>query len=86
MDLMNQQLKDKLKQLPAEPGVYLYKDAKGKIIYVGKASILKRRVSSYFQKHHKDTKTPILVENIADVDWIVTSSEIEALVLRIRAR
>ncbi len=81
MDLMNQQLKDKLKQLPAEPGVYLYKDAKGKIIYVGKASILKRRVSSYFQKHHKDTKTPILVENIADVDWIVTSSEIEALFL-----
>jgi len=78
---MENQLATKIKQLPTQPGVYLYKDAKGKIIYVGKASILKRRVSSYFQKHHKDVKTPILVENIADIDWIVTSSEIEALFL-----
>lgn len=78
---MNKQLQNKLKQLPAEPGVYIYKDASGKIIYIGKASILKRRVSSYFQKNHRDIKTPILVENIADVDWMVTSSEIEALFL-----
>ncbi len=78
---MNTRLKAKLSQLPSEPGVYLHKDVQGKIIYIGKASILKRRVSSYFQKNHRDIKTPILVENIADVDWIVTSSEIEALFL-----
>lgn len=78
---MNAKLKAKLSQLPSEPGVYLHKDAQGKIIYIGKASVLKRRVSSYFQKNHRDIKTPILVENIADVDWIVTSSEIEALFL-----
>lgn len=78
---MNEKLKIKLSQLPNEPGVYLHKDAQGKIIYIGKASVLKRRVSSYFQKNHRDIKTPILVENIADVDWIVTSSEIEALFL-----
>lgn len=78
---MKDRLATKIKQLPAKPGVYLYKDTKGKIIYVGKASVLRRRVSSYFQKHHKDVKTPILVENIADVDWIVTTSEIEALFL-----
>lgn len=74
-------LKDRLAELPDEPGVYLYKDSQGTIIYVGKASILKRRVRSYFTKSHRDIKTPILVKNIASVDWIVTGSEVEALFL-----
>lgn len=75
-------LKDRLKSLPAEPGVYLYKDDAGRIIYVGKASLLTRRVRSYFsKKQHPDAKTNILVANIAAVDWIVTASEVEALFL-----
>jgi len=78
---MKPSLKEQLKQLPAKPGVYFFRDATGKIIYIGKASILKRRVSSYFQKNHRDNKTPILVSNIAVVDWIETDSEIEALFL-----
>ncbi len=78
---MKTSLQEKLKQLPAKPGVYFFRDATGKIIYIGKASILKRRVNSYFQKKHRDVKTPILVSNIAVVDWIETDSEIEALFL-----
>ena len=79
---MVNKLKQKLKNLPAKPGVYLYKDAREKIIYVGKASILKRRVSSYFQKKSlRDRKTSVLIGNIADIDWIVTDGEIEALFL-----
>lgn len=74
-------LKDRLAELPSDPGVYLYKDVAGTIIYVGKASQLKRRVRSYFTKKHADIKTPILVSNIASVDWIVTGSEVEALFL-----
>lgn len=78
---MSNKLKNKLSQLPKAPGVYFFKDANGKIIYIGKASILKRRVSSYFQKTHQDYKTPLLVEHICDVDWIEAGSEIEALFL-----
>lgn len=74
-------LQNRLKELPDSPGVYLYKDTAGHIIYVGKASILKRRVRSYFTKKHADIKTPILVKNISSVDWIVTESEVEALFL-----
>ncbi len=74
-------LKDRLTELPSDPGVYLYKDTSGEIIYVGKASQLKRRVRSYFTKKHADIKTPILVSNIASIDWIVTGSEVEALFL-----
>lgn len=75
------QLQEKLKQLPSSPGVYFFRDSKGKILYIGKASILKRRVSSYFQKNHRDYKTPLLVEKITDVDWVVTQSEMDALFL-----
>ena len=59
----------------------MYKDKKDTIIYVGKASILKRRVRSYFTKQHSDTKTNVLVSHIQSIDWIVTSSEVEALFL-----
>lgn len=74
-------LQNKLKNLPSTPGVYFFRDAKGKILYIGKASVLKRRVSSYFQKNHRDYKTPLLVQKIANVEWIETASEVDALFL-----
>jgi excinuclease ABC subunit C len=75
-------LDEKIKILPAQPGVYLHKDASGKIIYVGKAKSLKNRVRQYFQssKNH-DAKTRELVKRIADFEFIVVDSEVEALVL-----
>jgi excinuclease ABC subunit C len=73
---------DKLAQLPKQPGVYFHKDAKGEIIYVGKAAILNNRVRQYFQKSRgRDPKTEALVREIADVEWMVVDSEIEALFL-----
>ncbi len=73
-------LDTKLKSLPAEPGIYEMLDEKGKIIYVGKAVNLKNRVSSYF-KGAKDSKTAALVEKIRDINWTITSNEMEALIL-----
>ncbi|ADY56256.1 Excinuclease ABC subunit C [Syntrophobotulus glycolicus DSM 8271] len=75
-----EQIKNKLGLLPAKPGVYLMKNNKNRIIYVGKAKILKNRVKSYFHGSH-DQKTQQLVSQIADFEYIVTSSELEALVL-----
>ncbi len=76
-------LEEKLETLPSAPGVYLYKNRDGKIIYVGKASRLKQRVRSYFtgstQGH--DAKTRNMVGKIKDLDYIVTESPSEALVL-----
>ena len=75
-------LKEKLDNLPRLPGVYQFKTADGKIIYVGKAKILRNRVRSYFQKgHNHDPKTKVLVTKIADLEVIVTDSEMEALIL-----
>ena len=73
-------VQEKLKKLPKEPGVYLYRNDKGRIIYVGKAVNLKNRVSSYFIGDH-DIKTDELVSKIVDLEWIVAGSEIEALIL-----
>lgn len=79
---MSQTLDDKLKELPKVPGVYFHKDAKGEIIYVGKAAVLRNRVRQYFQKSRsRDPKTEALVAEIADVDWMVVESELEALFL-----
>jgi len=78
---MTEQLQAKLKTLPAEPGVYFHRDAKGKIIYIGKAAVLKNRVMSYFQNKHRDPKTRLLVADIADTEWITVGSEVEALFL-----
>jgi excinuclease ABC subunit C len=70
------------KQLPQKPGVYLFKDSAGKIIYVGKAIKLKNRVKSYFQQNRpRDAKTKVLVSKISDLEIIVTDSEAEALIL-----
>ena len=77
---MNQLLADKLKTLPAQPGVYFHKDATGEIIYVGKAAKLSGRVRQYFQKSRlRDPKTDALVADITDTDWMVVDSELEAL-------
>jgi excinuclease ABC subunit C len=76
------QLEEKLKLLPARPGVYLYRDDRGKIIYVGKALSLKSRVRSYFQPGAQlPPKTRVMLERVADFDIIVTDSEVEALIL-----
>lgn len=80
--MTNDALQQKLRQLPAQPGVYFHKDAAGQIIYVGKAAILRNRVRQYFQKSRgRDPKTEALVADIADTDWMVVESELEALFL-----
>lgn len=79
---MTEALAAKLKELPKEPGVYFHKDAKGEIIYVGKAARLSNRVRQYFQKSRtRDPKTEALVAEIIDTDWMVVESELEALFL-----
>ncbi|MFC4184794.1 excinuclease ABC subunit UvrC [Saccharococcus thermophilus] len=77
---MHDHLKEKLAVLPEQPGCYLMKDKNGTVIYVGKAKVLKNRVRSYFTGTH-DGKTLRLVNEIADFEYIVTSSNIEALIL-----
>ena len=75
-------LREKIDQLPAEPGVYLYKDSRGEIIYIGKARSLRSRVRSYFQESRPlAPKTQRLVSEAADLETIVTDSEVEALIL-----
>lgn len=73
-------IKEKLALLPAKPGVYLMKDVRGEVIYVGKAKVLKNRVRSYFTGSH-DGKTQLLVSHIADFEYIVTDTVVEALIL-----
>ncbi|HGJ1813554.1 TPA: excinuclease ABC subunit UvrC [Streptococcus pneumoniae] len=79
---MNNLIKPKLELLPTSPGCYIYKDKNGTIIYVGKAKNLRNRVRSYFRGSH-DTKTEALVSEIVDFEFIVTESNIEALLLEI---
>ncbi|MEK7770769.1 MAG: excinuclease ABC subunit UvrC [candidate division NC10 bacterium] len=75
-------LEEKVAEAPDRPGVYFYKDAKGQIIYVGKAASLRSRVRSYFQESRaRDPKTDALVGQIRDVEYIVTGNELEALIL-----
>ncbi|MHB2152961.1 excinuclease ABC subunit UvrC [Calditrichota bacterium GD2] len=75
-------LEDKLSRIPAKPGCYLFKDQSGAILYVGKANVLKNRVRSYFQKSRPfHPRLNALVKKIADIEWIVTDSEVEALIL-----
>jgi excinuclease ABC subunit C len=80
-------IKDKLDKVSSKPGVYLMKDVHGKVIYVGKARILKKRLASYFpriennSRSRLDMKTEILIRNISNFDTIITDSEKEALIL-----
>ncbi|PEK69034.1 excinuclease ABC subunit C [Bacillus pseudomycoides] len=79
---MHEHLKEKLSILPDQPGCYLMKDKQGTVIYVGKAKVLKNRVRSYFTGSH-DRKTLRLVGEIVDFEYIVTSSNLEALILEL---
>jgi len=75
-------LQEKLDNIPAGPGCYLFKDRKGSIIYVGKAGVLRNRVRSYFQKSRPfHPKLEALMRRVADLEWILTDSEVEALIL-----
>ncbi|MCE5300585.1 MAG: excinuclease ABC subunit UvrC [Spirochaetia bacterium] len=73
--------KDILSSLPEKPGVYIFKNSSGDIIYIGKAKVLRNRVRSYFSSSKKDIKTEQLSGNIADLDFIVTLTELEAFIL-----
>ena len=74
-------IEPKIKELPEKPGVYIMKDARGNIIYVGKAVILKRRVTQYFRNSPKPVKVQAMVDNVDDFEYIVTLTEADALVL-----
>jgi len=75
-------IKERLEDLPTKPGVYIMKDADGEIIYIGKAKVLKNRVRSYFQGRETDHRAAmILYKHVADIEWIVTDNELEALIL-----
>jgi excinuclease ABC subunit C len=79
---MHADLHARLRSLPAQPGCYLFKDAQGTVLYVGKAVNLRQRVRSYFQKSAQHSpKTARMVRKIADLEWMVTDSELEALIL-----
>ena len=73
--------KDKLNSLPEKPGVYIYRDSSGTVIYIGKAKVLRNRVKSYFGEGKKDLKTEQLAGRINDIDFIVTNNELEAFIL-----
>ena len=78
----NKKLNMKINNLPALPGVYIFRNRAGRIVYIGKAKSLKNRVRNYFQPIHKlDTKTARLASVIDDLELLVTDSEIEALIL-----
>ncbi|MFQ6616797.1 MAG: excinuclease ABC subunit UvrC, partial [Fidelibacterota bacterium] len=72
-------LKSKIRLIPRKPGVYIFRDRGGKILYIGKARVLRSRVSSYFRKAPESPKLASLVRRTKDVEWIVTGSEVEAL-------
>ena len=82
MAAQNDELALKLKNLPSSPGVYLFKNAQGRIIYIGKAKNLKNRVRTYFRSSSAvDPKTERIVAQTTDLDLLVTHSEVEALIL-----
>lgn len=76
-------LEEKLKQVPTSPGVYIFKGKRGNVLYVGKAASLRDRVRSYFGQSDGSLKVSLIRQNIADLEWIVTDSETEALILEL---
>ena len=77
MTIINQ---DKVKQVPTKPGVYFFKNETGEIIYIGKAKHLRNRVRSYFQNSkHQSAKNISMIKRIADIEWIVVRTEVDAL-------
>src|SRR5258708_36194997 len=84
MPYMNKLVAKKLNDLPRKPGVYTFKDAKGLILYVGKAVNLRSRVTSYFKKDGGDNRGPriqLMISQITDLDYTVTDNEHESLLL-----
>lgn len=79
--MASEQIEAKLKTLPDKSGVYIMKDENGTVIYVGKAKVLKNRVRSYFKNHNHPPKVAAMVSNVATFEYIMTDSEMEALVL-----
>ena len=75
------ELEVQIKSLPVSPGVYQYYDRSDKLLYIGKAKNLKKRVASYFTKHHENGKTRVLVKKIASIKHIVVETETDALLL-----
>ncbi|MHB1007601.1 MAG: excinuclease ABC subunit UvrC [Chloroflexota bacterium] len=75
------ELKDRVKSLPTSPGVYIYKDGQGRVLYVGKAVNLRNRVRSYFQNKGRPSKVITLMAQAEDFEYILTDSEVEALIL-----
>ncbi|HSG99024.1 MAG TPA: GIY-YIG nuclease family protein, partial [candidate division Zixibacteria bacterium] len=81
-DSLPEIVRDKLKALPDRPGVYQFRNARGKTIYIGKAKSLRNRVRTYFQaRGAADAKTAVMIAQVADIELVVTDSEIEALIL-----
>lgn len=80
-DYMNNEINEKLKTLPDKSGVYIMRNSEGQIIYVGKAKNLKNRVRSYFKSHNHPLKVASMVSNVEIFEYIITDSELEALVL-----
>ena len=76
---MKKRLESTLKALPTRPGVYLFRDDRGRVLYVGKAKSLRPRVRSYFQGIDQDRKKQNIVGDAADVDYILTDSPVQAL-------
>jgi excinuclease ABC subunit C len=75
-------LEEKLESLPPKPGIYQFKNAEGKVIYVGKAASLRSRVRQYFQKSRlPEPRLESMIGKIVDVELVVTESEVEALIL-----
>ena len=79
MTVVASDLEQKLKKLPAKPGVYIFRDARGRVLYIGKAKSLRPRVRSYFQKGIRKYQQAQLPDRIADLEVIVTTNEVEAL-------
>ncbi|MCK4463704.1 MAG: GIY-YIG nuclease family protein, partial [Candidatus Omnitrophica bacterium] len=73
-------IKKILKNIPHTPGIYLFRNGKGRIIYIGKASNLSKRVSGYFQKKHPGPRIQLMISSIKSVDYIPTASSAEALI------
>src|SRR3989344_6312544 len=69
------------KEIPANPGVYIFRDKGFEIIYIGKAKSLRKRVSSYFSKKNHFARTALMISRIESIDWVVADSEVEALLL-----
>ncbi|MFW5985025.1 MAG: excinuclease ABC subunit UvrC [Halanaerobiaceae bacterium] len=81
MDDTREQIEEQIAGLPDEPGVYMMKDLTNTIIYVGKAVSLRKRVRSYFREGNHTYKTRVMVDNVADFDYMVTDTEVEAYIL-----